>query len=105
LVFTFLKLWNHNVLDEWVLVLDKIIHAVPLYLTIFNYSQKIGDAIFEFINTYQDPYIAARMIGFAADLLKDQIKGPLLEKVRGYCSIQDEEVRRVLASEVLPKVC
>jgi len=57
----------------------------------------------EFINTYQDPYIAARMIGFVGDLVP--IKGALLERVRSFCNSQDEEVRRIMAKEVLPRIC
>lgn len=55
--------------------------------------------------TTMSQYISARMIGFLADILKDGIKGPLLELVRGFCSAQDEEIRGVVAAEVLLKVC
>jgi serine/threonine-protein phosphatase 4 regulatory subunit 4 len=50
-------------------------------------------------------YIAARMIGFCADLLKDELKGPLLEKVRSFCLDQDEDIRSIVVRETLPKIC
>lgn len=50
-------------------------------------------------------YVSARMIGFIADILRDKIKGPLLEIIRGFCTVQDEDIRCIVATEVLLKIC
>lgn len=93
----------------------------------FNIVEDDTNKIILYLSDSSQPavsrYIAGRMIGFVADVFlylvppislvllsmlqirKDKIKGTLFERSRILCQDHDIEVRKILAREVMFKIC
>jgi len=98
-----LKIWNQGVLDEWVLVFNELLKKLPYELiakdceyTIMNLSESSQHTL--------SKYVSVRLVGFIAE---NNIKGttPLFDRARILCQDPDYEIRKVLAEEVMLKIC
>ncbi|KAL4481575.1 hypothetical protein ABPG74_007664 [Tetrahymena malaccensis] len=104
LTLIMLKIWSQPVLDSWVLVFRELLKILP-----YNLIEDETNKIILYLSDSSQPavsrYISGRMIGFVADVRKDKIKGTLFERSRILCLDHDIEVRKVMAKEVIQKIC
>lgn len=99
-----LVVWSQPVLDAWYEVLNAIIHHIQVDLIwkdVLNLALTLSDHNQPTVSRY----IACRVIGSLAEIAKDKIKGPLFDKARILCQDPDIEIRKVMAQEVLLKIC
>ncbi|EAR93915.2 hypothetical protein TTHERM_00222320 (macronuclear) [Tetrahymena thermophila SB210] len=104
LTLIMLKIWSQPVLDSWVLVFRELLKILP-----YNLIEDETNKIILYLSDSSQPavsrYISGRMIGFVADVRKDKIKGTLFERSRILCLDHDIEVRKIMAKEVIQKIC
>jgi len=98
-----LSLWNQPVLDAWLLVFHELLKRIP-YNMIADSCEVSIDKLSEQSQHPQSKYAASRMIGFLAERGIKPTK-PLFDQARFLCNDSEVEIRRVLAEEVLVKIC
>ncbi|CAD8191122.1 unnamed protein product [Paramecium octaurelia] len=99
-----LKIWSLPVLNEWIHTMNALLRVISLDIILNPISQLIlllTDASQPTISRQS----AAKLIGTLAQLLGNDIKGPLLDRARNLCSDHDKEVRLTMAEDVIVKVC
>ncbi|CAD8101385.1 unnamed protein product [Paramecium primaurelia] len=99
-----LKIWSLPVLNEWVQTMDLLLRTICLTNILIPIQQLIL-----LLTDSSQPTIsrqsAVKLIGTLAQLLGNQIKGPILDRTRNLCSDHDKETRLIMADNVLIKVC
>ncbi|CAD8212825.1 unnamed protein product [Paramecium octaurelia] len=99
-----LKIWSLPVLNEWVQTMDLLLRTIGLSNILLPIQQLIL-----LLTDSSQPAIsrqsAAKLIGTLAQLLGNEIKGPILDRARSLCSDHDKETRLIMADNVLIKVC
>ncbi|CAD8122925.1 unnamed protein product [Paramecium sonneborni] len=99
-----LKIWSLPVLNEWIQTMDTLLRTIGISNILIPVQQLIL-----LLTDSSQPTIsrqsAAKLIGTLAQLLGNEIKGPILDRSRNLCSDHDKEIRFVMADHVLIKVC
>ncbi|CAD8123645.1 unnamed protein product [Paramecium sonneborni] len=99
-----LKIWSLPVLNEWIQTMDILLRTIGLNNILIPVQQLIL-----LLTDSSQPTISrqsvAKLIGTFAQLLGDEIKGPILDRARNLCSDHDKEIRFIMANDVLIKVC
>ncbi|KRX02531.1 Armadillo-type fold [Pseudocohnilembus persalinus] len=98
-----LEKWVIPVLDAWVLVFKQIIEK-PIF-------KEIEEEVEDFILQLSDgncglasKYVSARMIGFFINVKKFEISSFINERFRSILSEQDEEIKKIMLSEVIENI-
>ncbi|CAD8195416.1 unnamed protein product [Paramecium octaurelia] len=99
-----LKIWSLPVLNEWIHTMDALLRVISLNI-VLNPAQQLILLLTDASQPAISRQSAAKLIGTLAQLLGNEIKGPLLDRARNLCSDHDKEVRLVMAEDVIVKVC
>ncbi|CAD8053622.1 unnamed protein product [Paramecium sonneborni] len=100
LVLHFIQLYNMKYADAWIPTFGNLIHQFNYK----DYQDHIEKIIIEMSMPRQPEVgrlIGAMMIIQVANLLGDKIQGPLLDRVRQLCNDNDNDVRALVAGDVL----
>lgn len=102
LASSILKIWSYSILNAWFYVMEALIQVdSPLFDEIQSMTLNLTD----YSQQTNSRFIGARLIGAFAEVLKDKVKGPLFDRARILCQDTEIEVRKVMAKEVLLKIC
>ncbi|CAD8114177.1 unnamed protein product [Paramecium sonneborni] len=99
-----LKIWSLPVLNEWIHTMDALLRVISLNI-ILNPAQQLILLLTDASQPTISRQSAAKLIGTLAQLLGNDIKGPLLDRARNLCSDHDKEIRLIMAEDVIIKVC
>ncbi|CAD8071163.1 unnamed protein product [Paramecium sonneborni] len=99
-----LKIWSLPVLNEWIHTMDALLRVISLNI-ILNPAQQLILLLTDASQPTISRQSAAKLIGTLAQLLGNEIKGPLLDRARNLCSDHDKEIRLIMAEDVIVKVC
>eukprot|EP01016_Furgasonia_blochmanni_P056064 TRINITY_DN9487_c0_g2_i2.p1 TRINITY_DN9487_c0_g2~~TRINITY_DN9487_c0_g2_i2.p1 ORF type:complete len:835 (-),score=113.91 TRINITY_DN9487_c0_g2_i2:533-3037(-) len=90
--------------DSWVQVYGMLMASIPP--EVYDKEHKA------FVINMLDPlkptmmrYAGARILGFYAEVFGERIRGQLLEKSRLLCHDQEDDLRQIMANEVIEKIC
>ncbi|CAD8188071.1 unnamed protein product [Paramecium pentaurelia] len=99
-----LKIWSLPVLNEWIHTMNALLRVISLNI-ILNPTQQLILLLTDASQPTISRQSAAKLIGTLAQLLGNEIKGPLLDRARNLCSDHDKEIRLIMAEDVIVKVC
>ncbi|CAK68135.1 unnamed protein product (macronuclear) [Paramecium tetraurelia] len=99
-----LKIWSLPVLNEWVLTMDTLLRAIGINNILIPIQQLIL-LLTDSSQPSMSRQSSAKLMGTLAQLLGNEIKGPILDRARSLCSDHDKEIRLIMADDVLIKVC
>ncbi|CAD8061561.1 unnamed protein product [Paramecium sonneborni] len=100
LVLHFIQLYNMKYANAWIPTFGNLIHQFNYK----DYQDHIEKIIIEMSMPRQPEVgrlIGAMMIIQVANLLGDKIQGPILDRVRQLCNDNDNDVRALIAGDVL----